>query len=297
MGRGRIFRPTYTKDGEKRKSDVFWVDFSVDGERYRESTGTRDDKEAERYLTRRLRELDVHGPQETDYRAVELRDLSEHIREDYEANERKSNVEYVLSHLRDHFGEGFPVASLTDGRVTSYVRDRKEAGAANATINRELSALRRMLNLGERSNLVAPGKAPDVSAAMLEENNVRTGFVNEAEFQKLRDNLPPRLRPLVEFAFVTGWRRGELLSRNWEHVEENWLRLRPGETKSGEGRSFPLTADLRAVRDGQRERKRQVEREHGTTVEALFFFYEPSDNGLPAGRRIKSFRRAWDTAR
>jgi len=300
MSRGRLYRPTYKDDeGRTKESRVWWADFSVNGERYRESTKATNRGEAERYLTRRLRELDVYGPQEREYGDVELLDLMELIRRDYERNNRRSNIEYALSHLEDFYGEGFPVVNLGDPQVEAYVQEREGEGAANATINRELSALRRMFNLGERSNLVAPGKAPDVSRHMLNEDNTRRGFVTEAEFQRLREGLPPRLQPLVETAYVTGWRKGELLSRDFEHVdfEHGWLRLEPGETKSGEGRQFPLTATLRAVLEEQWERRGQVEQEYGTEVDALFFYYAPSDNGLPAGRRIKSFRRAWDTAR
>lgn len=162
MSRGSVFKPSYTYKGEKRESRVWWIDFSVDGERRRESAKTEDKRVAERFLTRRLREFDVYGPRETDYSDVRLADLAELIRTDYEKNGHRSEVENRLSHLESFFGQGFRVARLRGPQVDAYVTGRLEEGAANATVNRELAALRRMFNLGEKAGLVVPGGVPDV---------------------------------------------------------------------------------------------------------------------------------------
>lgn len=299
MARGYVFRPKYRdRDGSQRQSNVWWIGYSVDGEKRRESAETQNKEEAQRFLTRRLREADLLGPRRQDLAKVPFSELADRIRKDYKRNGYRSvDVERRLTHLEDFFG-GLRVARLGNEQVDAYVDHRLEEGAANATVNRELSALRRMFTLGEKANMVAPDRVPDVASYMLEENNERTGFWTEEEFQKLRAALPPRLRPLVDFGYVTGWRRSELLSRDWRHVDldHGSIRLEPGETKSGEGREFPLNDHLRAVVERQLERKEETERKHGCKVKALFFYYEPSKNGLPAGRRIKSFRRAWATA-
>lgn len=297
MSRGYVYRPTYHYKGEKRRSNVWWVGFSVNGEKQQESAKTEDKEEAQKFLTRRLRELDLLGPRRQDLDKIEYEKLAERIRRDYERNDRRSDIEKRLKHLDFFFG-GRRVTEIRDDLVEAYVDFRLDDGAANATVNRELAALRRMFTLGDRANLVIPDRVPDLASHMLEENNVRKGFWTEDEFRDLLDALPERLRPLVEFAYVTGWRRGELLSRDWKHVdwEHNSLRLEPGESKSKEGREFPLTEHLRDVLERQLERKQETEEKHGCKVEALFFYYEPSRIGLPAGRRIKSFRRSWNTA-
>ena len=101
--------------------------------------------------------------------------------------------------------------------------------------------------------------------------------------------MPDYLRPLAITGFITGWRKGELLSRSWRHVNLNdgWLRLEPGETKNGEARMFPLSAaNLRAVFETQHQQKIETEKRTGRIVEALFFNY---DSGEP----IRDFRGAW----
>jgi len=68
-------------------------------------------------------------------------------------------------------------------------------------------------------------------------------------FEAVRRHLPPQLRPLVTFMYLTGWRRGEVTGLEWRQVDfaAGEIRLDPGTTKNDEGRVFPFTVDLRAV--------------------------------------------------
>jgi integrase len=54
---------------------------------------------------------------------------------------------------------------------------------------------------------------------MLKEDNVRTGFVNHAEFIKLREARPEHPRPLTTFLYFTGCRVGAALSITWSQIE------------------------------------------------------------------------------
>jgi integrase len=77
-------------------------------------------------------------------------------------------------------------------------------------------------------------------------------FFEREQLEAVLRHLPEYFRPVAIVAFLTGWRaRSELLTRRWRHVdfEHGWLRLEPGETKNGQGRTFPFMAlpELRAV--------------------------------------------------
>ena len=91
--------------------------------------------------------------------------------------------------------------------------------------------------------------------------------------------------------YWTGWRRGEVLSREWRHVDlkAGVIRLEPGETKNGKGRDFPYTLvpELKAVIEGQRTYTDAVERRAGQIVPFVFH---------REGRQMKSFRSAWRLA-
>jgi integrase len=129
--------------------------------------------------------------------------------------------------------------------------------AKPATINRELAALRRAFRLAVRGGeLVA---MPYVG--LLRENNVRTGFFERAEFEAILKCLPAELHPPLKFAYVTGWRfKSEVLPLTVDRVDlqAGVVRLDLGTTKSGEGRAFYVTAELREILQTQLGRSRRV---------------------------------------
>ncbi len=71
--------------------------------------------------------------------------------------------------------------------------------ASNGTINRELSALKRMLNIGAKQTPPKVDRVPYIP--MLKENNTRKGFFEYNEFLLLRDALPAYLKGFVTFAY------------------------------------------------------------------------------------------------
>lgn len=124
---------------------------------------------------------------------------------------------------------------------------------------------------------------------MLREDNVRRGFFEAAQFERVCAHLPAPLRPVVTFAYLTGWRlRSEILPLEWRQVD--WpggvVRLDPGTTKIREGRSFPFTVALEALlKDQQAEHNRL--KATGRLVRYVFH---------RDGERIRNFRRAWLSA-
>lgn len=294
MARGHVFRPTYTdREGRKRKGSIWHIRYSRNGKRVRESSKSPDKAVAEELLARRIMEMRPGGPLPSELERVTFEDLARLLRDDYEAKGNRSSVENRLAHLEAAF-DGWRVVEINEAAIDAYKAARRKAGAARATVNRELSALRRAFNLAERANLVS--RVPTFT--LYRERNRREGFLQPADFEKLRDNLPPRLRPLAEVAYITGWRKSELLSRTWADVDfqHGWLTIGASETKEGQPRQFPLIPRLRTVLEAQREQRDEVERETGRKVEALFFYYGEARNGTPAGDPIRSFRKAWATA-
>src|SRR5208282_4547640 len=117
---------------------------------------------------------------------------------------------------------------------------------------------KRAFHLGEMVGRVI--QRPQVS--MLRENNRRKGFFEIDEYHAVLEHLLEELKPVIQTAYVTGWRiTSEILTRQKHHVnlEAGWLRLEPGETKNGEGRNFPLTPDLVEVLKEQLEQTRGLE--------------------------------------
>jgi len=292
-GTGCIFRPSFrTPSGELRRGRLWWIAYRVAGQLKREPAKTQSRQEAERLLRSRLAGLDRGELPATDRATWE--DLVSLIRSDYRANGRRSSarLEVSLRQLDRTFAPTDRAASITADRLAAYVARRlDEDGAARATVNRELSVVRRAFRLAHRAGrvLVVP------HVAMLREDNARTGFFERHDFDRLRKALPEDVRTPALVAYLTGWRMtSELLTRQWHHVDlrAGWLRLEPGETKNGRGRQFPLFPELRAALRAQRKR---------TAVGCPWVFHhggEPLFYRTEAGGLLPSayLRDAWSAA-
>ena len=115
-----------------------------------------------------------------------------------------------------------------------------------ASINRELSLLRRAYQLGYERKPQLVEKIPPIKK--LAENNVRKGFVTVEQYRKLIEELPAHLRPITCIGFHVANRKGELLNLEWSDVELNGdpplFTLWPGETKNNDGRTLPILGEM-----------------------------------------------------
>ena len=198
-----------------QESRLYWIAYRVAGILKREPAKTANKQQAEALLRTRLSALDRGEIPATG--AVMWPALADLIRADYRAQGRKSlpRLEVSLKHLDAAFGP-LRVQAITTERVGNYVALRLEEGAARASVNRELAALKRAFRLGHRAGKVLA--IPYV--ALLKEDNARSGFFERAQFERLRKALPADLRPVVTAAYITGWRlTSELLTRRWEHLD------------------------------------------------------------------------------
>jgi integrase len=270
------------------RGTIWQIQYSYRREQKRESSRSTRRKDAEALYKRRMAEIGrgrLIGPnvEKTTYE-----DLEQMLLDHYRTNRLRSlaRVEDALQHLRGFFSRALAL-EITADRVTRYIAHRQEEKAANATINRELASLRRMFVLGERSEKVV--KRPHI--ALLQEDNARKGFLEPDQFRAVVAELSEELRPMIEAAYLTGWRvRSELLTRQWSHVDfkAGWLRLEPGETKNKEGRQFPLIPPLRALLQAQKAKAEALAHSTGKITPWVFF----RENGDP----IKDFYGAWRAA-
>lgn len=123
-------------------------------------------------------------------------------------------------------------------RLKATVRGRRIAGA---TVNRELSCLRRLFNLA-----IQWGKASTNPAArfkLLPELNHVERVLTPVEAQGLLAACCDHLRPMVLLALHTGMRRGEILGLTWEQADVARRMITLTQTKSGRVRRLPM-ADL-----------------------------------------------------
>jgi integrase len=217
---------------------------------------------------------------------IRFNDLAEDFLADYRVNGKKSLVraERSVNHLKTSF-EGERVPNITTPRINAYIQKRIEEGAENATINRELAALKRIFNLAARQTPPKIDRVPYIP--MLKESNVRKGFFEHGDFLALRSSLPDYLKGFVTFAYKTGWRVSEIEGLTWAQVDlaNGIVRLETGETKNDEGRTVYLDGELRGIfQELEEARKRRTK-----IIPQVF------TNDMGNGP-LKDFRGSWEKA-
>ena len=119
--------------------------------------------------------------------------------------------------------------TLSSGRSLEVPRVTRTA--SNGSINRELTRLKRMFSLAiQAGKLIVKPHIP-----LLHEDNVRTGFFEAEHYQAVLARLPAHLRPIMAFAYVTGWRiPSEVLTLEWRQIdfECREVRLDPGRPRT-----------------------------------------------------------------
>jgi integrase len=292
-GMGHVFQPTYRdkKTGTKKRVATWFIKYYTHGRAHTETSGSTNRNVAERLLKKRHGDAQAGKAVGALVERTVLDDLLAMVEADYAANARRSadRIPYAAAHLRDYFGGDCKAREITSDRITAYLAHRLDEGAARATANYEQSLLNRGFRLALRAGKVA--LTPAIS--MLRCDNVRSGFFEREQFESVRRHLPEHLQSLITAGYLTGWRRGELLSRQWRHVDlerGGWLRLEVGETKNGKGRAFPINAlpELRDLLLAQRERISAIEKETGQIIPLVFT--------NPDGSPISDFRKAWRSA-
>ena len=234
----------------RQDSPYWWVDVVLpNGRRVCKSTRRRELHKAEEYLARLKAaacEGDRNGsPASRGWQEAVVRYVAEI------PDKRTVNMDRL--HLRqvDPFLRGKRLNEINMDVLWHFIHARRERdGVANATVNRALEIVRRILNLAH-PEWGWLDRVPRIR--MLKEPTRRIRFLTREEADRLHEALPEHLRPVVQVALATGCRMSEILHLEWRRVDLGrrvaWLD--PGTTKNGEGRGIPLNNDavlaLRAV--------------------------------------------------
>ena len=129
-GLGRVYRPKV----RGRQTAVWWLDYSVRGERYRESSGTTGKSEAQRLLRQQLTEREV-GKVVGRPDRVTFEEVRQGLERHYEraGNRSLRRAQQALDHLERFLGVGRKAMEITRHLVNAYIDRRMTEGAARST--------------------------------------------------------------------------------------------------------------------------------------------------------------------
>lgn len=229
-------------------SRFWWIQYYVPGQKkpIRESAKTEDYAQAQNELWKRLGQVGAGSFIGLEPERIKVDELLAMLVDDYELNSRSSLRQMKLrveNHLRPFFGQ-MRAATVGTRQISSYVAKRKKEKKANATINREIEHLRRAFALGfdaQPQLVLRPMKYKK-----LDEDNVREGLLEHAQYAVLRNGLPEPYKTLFVCGYHLGAREGELLKIHWSEVDfsRNEIVLLRYTTKGKTPRTLPIYGEM-----------------------------------------------------
>jgi integrase len=160
-------------------------------------------------------------------------------------SQNKKRHEYSFVRLIEKLGKDFPVKKIWIPEIKQYQIERLNEGAASSTINKEKSALSRMFQVLMDLRLM------DVNPARFVKNlNEKAGerqvYIGFDHFCQIVEKLPIWLEPIVQTAYYTGMRRGEILGLTRKHLKlaRRMILLGPDDVKEGQWKRVPIHRDL-----------------------------------------------------
>ena len=287
----------------RKRGSTWWIRYCRNGQRFEESARTDKWEDARDLLRKKEGAIADGAPMTSKIGRLRFEDAAADLETDYTINKKRSlsHVQRHVTRLKKFFG-GRRMSEITGADMRTYIDTRQKDGASNATINRELAALRRMFTLAvDARKLLARPKV-----RLLREDNARQGFFEREQFVAVLGHLSAPLRAVATFAYFTGWRKSEILALDSRRVDRKAgiVRLDVGTTKNGDGREFSYGAlpDVKAMIDRQWAAHEALGKgSRGVTKQNSSKGTESPPTLCPLvfqrnGKPISSFRKTWIAA-
>ena len=233
--------------GLVKRGNIWWMNIVFQGQRIRRSTGSSNRALADAIMAKVKVQL-IEGQyferaEEQSRTFAELMDRFEREHLVKLASRQTGNA--FVKRFRAFFGER-TLGEITPKLIVEYKSLRYAAGVKPASINRELTCLRKAFSLAKREWEWC--RDNPVSRVSLEKGvTKRDRWLMEDEEARLLDTCPSWLRELVVFALHSGMRLGEILSLTWTGVDLFRRTATVFESKNGERRTVPLNHTVMAL--------------------------------------------------
>jgi integrase len=279
-----------------KRSKTWHTDFSVNGQRFRQSLETTDWREAQAKEKELIGQASAGklAPASQQFSKLNVGEAIERYLDDRAAHVQPRSKRSESDHakpLREYFNS-LPVSRIDTDSILSYIRHRNAKGLSNTTVNMEIGILRRILRRAKRWHLVE-----DDIPHLPERRDIGRALQPEEKLHLLK---LARSRPEWETAYLasvlalnTTMRGCEIKQLIWRDIDfmDRSLTIRRSKTLAGE-RVIPLNSNAHNAILRLRERAQQL---FGADLQPDWFVF-PSAEGYSKPDPTKpmtGWRSAW----
>ena len=234
------------------KNGKYYCRFQIDGERHhylcQGATSTKDARKIEDGFRYRLQQQQNGIVIKAD-KKVRLKNLIQLYNEYSEINKLSYGKDAFGKYIGLYFGENTYANDIKADKIEKFKKFLKEERkSSNSTINKYLSALSKMYNLGIESGIIKTN--PVKTIKKLREENHKIRYLTTEEEQRLYKVLESNftyLKPIITCALQTGMRRGEIFNLKWNNIDLDFRCIELLHTKSGKPRKIPISDTLMKI--------------------------------------------------
>lgn len=149
--------------------------------------------------------------------------------------------------LLGYFGKHTDCESIQPENIEKFKLHMLKRNYSKSYINRYLACLKTIFNIGIKNNKISTN--PMKSVSMFQENNYKIRYLTLDEEQRLFQNLPSYLKPIVVTALQTGLRKENILSLKWSQIdfEFNFIEILKQNNKGHKMIKIPISDKLLKV--------------------------------------------------
>lgn len=222
------------------KSPRYHYDFQWKGQRYHGATGCTSRRDAERFEADIRRKVALGEKAKPTISIEDACNTWQAMVGDHKRS--KATTLYQLAYLIAGLGGRTKLHDLTFRDVQDYTA-RRRAMVSDTSVNREVQLLRRVV----RWTAPRGYEVPEIEwGKLLAPEKMRVRELSAEEEAALFAALPDNLKPLVEFAILSGQRKSEVVTLRWSDVDLAGQRATVS-AKGGNRHTFPLSPRMVAI--------------------------------------------------
>ncbi len=228
---------------KRKDSPYWWVKLSVAGQKpIQHSTGTTDKQAAKEYEAKRLNELWQQTRLGIAPKYIWEQAVIRYLHEMQHNKSRDCDIRH-FRWLSTHL-EGKYLNDINRTLIERVTTARKKVGASNATVNRCMGLVSRVLH---KAAFEWDWLDKAVKVRKLAEPKERLRFITYDEAARLISELPLHLAAMVKFSLATGLRKSNVTGLLWSQVNlVNRMAWVPADKAKG-GKAIPVPLSTEAM--------------------------------------------------